>query len=141
MSSGVDGKVGANCGVGGGAQLGLIFNAGAVHAAGEIDQRFLLLDVGELRGDGAQGLEAAVGVEDVELGVVGGERAAGVGGAFGGAGAAGFEALACCLQLKECRTFCQEARVGGEVLVHRQRVARARRPRPGRREPFVYPHT
>src|ERR1700728_4465999 len=47
---GVNREVGTDGGVYGGAQLGLIFDAGAVHAAGKIDQRFFLLNVRKLFG-------------------------------------------------------------------------------------------
>ena len=52
---------------------GLVFNSGAVHAAGEIDQRFFLVDSGSLSAMERNSLEPAVSIEDVVFGIVDGE--------------------------------------------------------------------
>ena len=80
---GVDRHVGADCGVGGGPQFRLVFYPGSCHTAGEINQRLLLVYMLQLLSDCAQCFQTAVSVEDVEFGVIGSERAAGIGCAFG----------------------------------------------------------
>ena len=70
---GVDGDVGAIGGVGGGFQLGAIVFASLGDAAGELQHRLLAGDFAEQIGDGFERGELAVGVEDIELGFVGGE--------------------------------------------------------------------
>ena len=56
-------------------------------AAGEVHQRLLLGEGPEHLGGRFERRQLAVGVEDVELGVVGGERGVGVGVAIVGGGA------------------------------------------------------
>ena len=119
---GVNRHVGPHRGVGRGTQLRLVFNSGAVHAAGEINQRFLLIDRCQLVGDRAQGLQPAIGVEDVVLGIVHGERPAGLGCAFGRAGAAFFEARAGA-RIEGLQRFLQQRAIGSEILIHAERVA------------------
>ena len=80
---GVDGHVGAIGGVGGGAKLGAIILARLRDAAGELHHRFFAGDVFQQIGQRLDGDQLAVGIEDVELGIVGGEGRVGV---FGGRG-------------------------------------------------------
>ena len=61
----VDGHIGAHGSVDGGVQRGLVLNAVALDAAGEIEQRLFLVDVGERVGDVGDGKELAVGVDVV----------------------------------------------------------------------------
>ncbi len=75
---GVDGHVGAVGGVGGGAQLRAIVLAGLRDAAGELDHRFFAGDFAQQVGHRFERGQLAVGVEDVELGIVGGEGRVGV---------------------------------------------------------------
>ena len=75
---GVDRDVGAVRGVGGGAELRAVVFAGLRDAAGELDHRFFAGDVAQQIGDRFQRDELAIGVENVELGVVGGEGRVGV---------------------------------------------------------------
>ena len=75
--------------VDGGMHLRLVVDAIEAHAAGEINQRLLLVELAEHMRRGLQGGELAVGVEDVEFAVVLSEGGAGVCGAgviyfFGG---------------------------------------------------------
>ena len=66
----------------------MIVDTVAADAIAKIDDRFFLLDPAQRFGQRLQGLELAVGVEDVELAIVGGECLAGVGRAFRVAGRA-----------------------------------------------------
>lgn len=70
---GVEGDVGAVGGVGGGAELRAVFFAGLRDAAGELNDGLAARDVAEQVGESLEGGELAVGIEDVELGLVGGE--------------------------------------------------------------------
>ncbi len=72
---------GADGGVDGGVQLRLVVDAVQPQAAGEVDQRFLLVELAQHLGGGLERGQLAVGVEDVELAVVLAEGRAGVGGA------------------------------------------------------------
>ena len=56
----------------------LVVDAGAAHAAGEIDQRLLLGQPAEHFHGGFQRGQFAVGIEDIELAIVGGVRRAGI---------------------------------------------------------------
>ncbi len=71
---------------------GLVLDAVAGDASGEVEQRFFLVDVVERLGDGGDGKELAVGVDVVVLALVGGVGG-GVFSLVGGAGGAGGEAL------------------------------------------------
>ena len=69
----VDGEqrhVGADGGVGGGAQLRLVIDAIEAHAAGKVDERLLLIQIAEHLRGGLNGGKLAVGVEDVEFAIV-----------------------------------------------------------------------
>ena len=72
---------GADGRVDGGVQLRLVVHAVQPQAAGEVDQRFLLVELAQHLGGGLQRGQLAVGIEDVELAVVLAEGGAGVGGA------------------------------------------------------------
>ena len=117
----VDGEVGAHGGVDGGAERSFVLDAVARDAAGEVEQRLLLVDFCEGLGDGAQGEELAVGVEVVVLALVG-RVAGGVFHLVGvGVGALG-EALA--LGAVVGADFVDErVFVGGKVLIDAERVA------------------
>ena len=84
-------------------QFRLILDAGAVHAAGKVDQRLLLLHVRQLFRHRAQRFQPPVGIEDVVFRIVGGKWLPRVGRPFGRSRGAFFEALAAarteCLQL------------------------------------------
>ena len=75
---GIDRDVGLHGAVDRRAQLHLVVLAALGHAAAEIDDRLLLLDRRQRVGQLLDGGEAAIGVEDVELAVVG-DEAVGVG--------------------------------------------------------------
>ncbi len=79
----VDRDVGAVGAIDRAAQLDLVVGSLLAHAAAEVDHRLLLLDAGELVGQRLQRVEPPIGIEDVELGVVGGERVAVVRRVFG----------------------------------------------------------
>jgi len=111
----VDGEVGAYGGVDGGAQGGLVLDAVALDSAGEVEHGFLLVNVGEGFGDGGDGEELAVGVEVVELALVGGECGC-VLDLIGGAGGSGSEALRGCAGVAVDGVE-QELLVLGEVLI------------------------
>ena len=86
--------VGFHRGGGRGAQCGLIVDAGLRDSVAEIDDRFFLRDFPERLHDRLQREKFSIGGEGVVVGVVGRERAAGFGRAFGGAFGAGVVALA-----------------------------------------------
>ena len=69
-STGKNETFGADGGVDGGAQLRLVVDAVQPQAAGEVDQRLLLVELAEHLDGGLQRGQLAVGVEDVELAVV-----------------------------------------------------------------------
>ena len=77
-STRVDGNVGAIRGVGGGDQFGAVFLAGLRDAAGELNDGFFAGNSIQNFAQRFDGGELAVGIEDVEFGVVGGEGRAGV---------------------------------------------------------------
>jgi hypothetical protein len=84
QAAGVDGverHIGLHGGVHGGGQLRLVIAvAVARHAAGEVDQRLLFRQRAEHLGRGFESRQLAVGIEDVEFGIVRREGRAGVGG-------------------------------------------------------------
>src|SRR3984885_2585407 len=84
QTAGVDGPerdTRSNSRVDGSVQLCLVINAVEAQAAGEVDERFLFVQLAQHLGRGLQGGELAIGVEDVELAVVLPECGAGVGAA------------------------------------------------------------
>src|SRR6185437_1242257 len=118
----VDGGIGLDAGVDRRAQGNLVVHPRALHAAREVDQRFLLLNALEHVADGFDRLQAAVGIGDVELAVVGGEGRAVIGGAVARSGVARLEAAAG-RGIEAFEDFEQGGFVGGEILVDLQRVA------------------
>src|SRR5581483_2873545 len=89
----VESNVRLHGGVDGSSQLHLIFNSGTAHAVAEVNDRFLLIDLGQRLGNRLNRLQLAIGIELVVLGVVGDERSTGVWCAFCGAGIACLESL------------------------------------------------
>ena len=116
----VDGHVGARRFVGGGAQAGLVLDAVAGQAAGEVEHGLALVDALEALRDRADGEQLAVGVEAVVLGVVGGEAGCVVGGAVGGAGRRRRPSPERLVAVVLRQPLQQRGLVGGEVLVHAQ---------------------
>ena len=113
----VDGEVGLGGLIGSRAQAGLVLDAVAGEAAGEIEHGLALIDALQALGNGTDGEQFAVGVEAVVFGIVGGERGGVVAGAVGRAGAACREAGRIrAVVFRE--TVEQGGLVGGEVLVH-----------------------
>ena len=91
----------------------LVVDAVELQAAGEINQRLLLVERAQHFGGGLQRGQLAVGVEDVELAVVLSERGAGI----GRAGVVVFvEALRFGDQLADRRL--QQVAIVGEILQH-----------------------
>ena len=78
---GIKRDVGADRGVDRGPELRLVVQTVALDAAGEIDQRFFLVERSQHFDGGFERGQLAVRVEDVELGVVLLEGGAGIGGA------------------------------------------------------------
>ena len=73
-----EGDVVADGGVDGAAQLRFVVHAGLADAAGEIDQGLLFGQRAQHAGGRFQRGQFAVGIEDVEFGIVGGEGGAGI---------------------------------------------------------------
>ena len=67
---GVEAETGADSGIGGGGELGLVFEAGFGDSAGKIDDGLFLRDFGEFLGEVFEGGEFAVGIEDGEFGFI-----------------------------------------------------------------------
>ena len=99
--------------VDGGVQLRLVINAIEAEAAGEVDERFLLVQLAQHFGGGLQGGELAIGVEDVELAVVLSKCGARVGAAGIVDGLGGSLAFANDESFKDAE---QLVAIGGEVL-------------------------
>ena len=108
-----EGDAGADSGVDRGVKLGLVINAVEPEPAGEVDERFLLVQLAEHLGRGLQRGELAIGVEDVELAVVLAKRGAGVGTACVVDGLGGALAFADNHGLENAE---QLVAIGGEVL-------------------------
>ncbi len=104
---------GSNGRVDGGVELRLVIDAVEAQAAGEVDERFLLVQLAQHLGRGLQGGELAIGVEDVELAVVLAECGAGVGAAGIVDGLGGSLAFANDKGFKNAE---QLVAIGGEVL-------------------------
>ena len=96
-------------------QLRLVVDAVQPQAAGEVDQRLLLVQLAQHLGGGLQRGELAVRVEDVELAVVLAEGRAGI-------GAAGIvDGFSVALAFADDQRFEnaeQPVAIGGEVLQH-----------------------
>ena len=73
---GIEGDVGADGCVDGGLKLRLIVHAGFLDAARNVDQRLLFRIARETAGGIFERGQLAIGIEDVELGLVGDERPA-----------------------------------------------------------------
>ena len=119
---GEEGHVVADGGVDGGAQLRLVVDAGLADAAGEIDQRLLFGERAQHARRGFQRGQLAVGIEDVEFGVVGGVRRAGVFLVIGAGGAVDRE-IAAFADGQALDDLGQGVAIVGEILQHFQ-VAR-----------------
>ncbi len=100
-------------------ERGLVLDAVAGDAAGEVEQRFFLVDVVDGFRDGGDGEELAVGVDVVVLALVGGVGG-GVFDLIGGAGGAGSEALGLVAGVAVDGVE-QELLVLGEVLIEGER--------------------
>ena len=117
---GVDGHVGAHRGVDGRVQRSLVLNAVALDASGEIEQRFLLVEVGERLRNVFDGEELAVGIDVVVLRLVGREGS-GVFHLIGGAGGSRVKSRALGAGVG-VHGVQQQMLIGGEVLIERERL-------------------
>ena len=77
-SIGIDRDIRLHGGIDGGFQLRLVLDAGLADAAGNVDQRLLLGQRGQLAHRLFDRGQLAVGIEDVELGLIGDEGRAGI---------------------------------------------------------------
>ena len=102
------------------ADLRLIVHAGLADAARKIDQRLLFREWRQFARGVFQRTQLAIGIEDVELGVVGGELPAVVGGI--GAGCGQGSQLARIADAQRLNGGQQRLAIVGEVLHHAQLV-------------------